>query len=214
MRRSARSALLFAVTSALAVAATGCGSHAKAPNDHVFYQNADQVAGPVQATEWAYPQLDAPAIAPLPPYDGISLFDGAVHISRPQPWVIRRAGSMPNRRYVEYASPHAYLFSVYEFADSVGSWDEVLDEYEDEATKAGAEILSKRVPMATTNAQGAAYVMKRAVPGAKGPVVNYSHEYVLRGAHRIVLAQIVHHSDMIDGVGPELRRVVETLEVY
>jgi hypothetical protein len=215
VRASRRPLFVVLAVGALAGTGLGCGSgHAATPQDHVFYQSNDVVAGPaVQSSEWAYPQLDAPSIPPLPAYDGVSLFYGGVHLSRPQTWTIRLAGGPPTRRYVEYVSPHAYLFSVYELSDSVGSWDDTLTEYENEATQAGAEFMSKRVPMAIANGQGLAYVVKRAVPGAKGPLVNYSHEYVLHGEHRIVLAQVVIHSPDIDVAASELRRVLETIEV-
>jgi hypothetical protein len=216
MWREARRALSLAFVAGLfAGGAPACASrHASSPQDRVFYQSNDAVIGPaVQATEWAYPALDAPANGPVDAYDGVSLFEGGVHLSRPRAWVIRLAGGTPARRYVQYVSPHAFLFAVYELADSVGSWANVLGEYEDEATKAGAEFLSKRVPMATANAQGLAYVVRRTVPGAKGPLVNYSHEYVVHGDHRIVLAQVVHHGEEIDGASAELRRVIETMEV-
>jgi hypothetical protein len=214
MWRVIRRALSVAFVSGALAGATGCGSHhAQGPQDHVFYQT-DSVAGPAaQATEWAYSPLDAPSVPPLSAYDGVSVFDGTVHLSRPRTWIVRSAGGPPKRRYVEYVAPHAYLFTMYELDDAVGSWSDVLAEYEDEATKSGAEFMSKRVPMATANGQGLAYVLKRTVTGAKGPLVNYSHEYIVHGDHRVVLAQIVHHAENVGAPGPELRRVLETMEV-
>jgi hypothetical protein len=197
-----------------AASVTGCASHkGQGPQDHVFFQTDVAQVGVAQTTEWAYSPLDAPQVPPLSAYDGVSVFDGSVHLSRPRTWIVRAAGGPPGRRFVQYDAPHAYLFSVYELEDSTSSWDDVLTEYEAEATKAGAEFMSKRVPMATANGQGLSYVLRRTVTGAKGPLVNYSHEYVLRGEHRIVLAQIVHHAEIVGVPGPELRRVLETMEV-
>ncbi|MGD0676372.1 MAG: hypothetical protein ABSC94_13215 [Polyangiaceae bacterium] len=215
MRRQKWPVLSLGFVACISAGATGCASgRATSSQDRVFYQTTDAVAGPAgRATEWAYPPLDAPAAPELPAYEGVSLFDGGVRLSRPEGWAIRLAGGPPGRRYVEYDSPHAYLFTVYELADSVDSWADVLTEYEGEAVKAGAEFLSQRVPMATANAQGLGYVLRRTVPGAKGPLVNFAHEYVLRGEHRIVLAQIVHHGAGVDGAGAELRRVFETFEI-
>lgn len=194
---------------------TGCGGGAQQNmNNHVFFQtDAVQQVGVAQTTEWAYSPLDAPSVPPLAAYDGVSVFDGTVHLSRPRTWIVRAAGGPPGRRFVEYDAPHAYLFALYELDDSVGDWNDVLNEYEAAATQAGGELLRKRVPMAIANGQGLSYLVRRTVTGAKGPLINYSHEYVLHGDHRVILAQIVHHADVVGAPGPELRRVIETMEV-
>jgi hypothetical protein len=213
--RRALDAVVLAGGVVLGVFVVGCGGGSQQQmNNHTFFQtDAVQNVGIAQNTESAYSPLDAPSVPPLAAYDGVSVFDGAVHLSRPRTWIVRSAGGPPGRRFIEYIAPHAYLFSVYEISDSMGDWNDMLNEYEAEATKAGGEFLSKRVPMAIANGQGLSYVVRRTVTGAKGPLINYSHEYVLRGDHRIILAQIVHHAEGVGGPGPELRRVIETMEV-
>jgi hypothetical protein len=208
-------AILAGASVCAMLGATGCASSSQQGMDnHVFFQtDAVQNVGVAQTTEWAYSPLDAPSVPPLAAYDGVSVFDGMVHLSRPRTWIVRSAGGPKGRRFVEYDAPHAYLFTLYEMSDSLGDWNDALNEYETEATKAGGEFLSKRVPMAIANGQGFAYVVRRTVTGAKGPLINYCHEYVLRGDHRIVLAQIVHHAEFVGAPGPELRRVIETMEV-
>jgi hypothetical protein len=120
----------------------------------------------------------------------------------------------PERRYVEYVSPNEYMVAVYELLESpLDPWREVEGRYEEGAKKAGADIVGERVPMATENAQGRAYLVRRPVAAAKGPLVNYSNEYLLRSDNRIVLVQIVHHGEKLAPVDDELRRVIETLEV-
>jgi hypothetical protein len=181
----------------------------------VFYQY--DTLGPVQAAkslEQHYPPLDQSETPPLPEYIGVSVLGDAIHISRPRDWVIRAGSVQPEHRYIEYVSPNEYIVAVYELVDSPrDAWLEVMGRYEDQAKKAGAELLGKRIPMATINAQGRGYFVRRAVAAAKGPLVNYSNEYLLRGEHRIVLLQIVHHEETLVPLDAELRRVVETLEV-
>jgi hypothetical protein len=193
----------------------GCSSAPEpiAFKNHVFYQYDTQGAS-TEGTEKRYPPLDKAEASPLPEYLGISLMDGAVHISRPKNWVIRAATTEPEHRYVEYVSPREYMVAVYELVEYTGDpWHDLMGRYEDAAKKAGADLLGQRVPMATANAQGRGYVVRRPVAAAKGPLVNFSNEYLLRSDHRVVLLQIVHHGEKLDQLGGELRRVVETFEV-
>jgi hypothetical protein len=120
----------------------------------------------------------------------------------------------PEHRYIEYVSPNEYMVAVYELVESpLDVWLEVMGRYEEQAKKSGANLLGQRVPMATANAQGRGYLVQRPVAAAKGPLLNYSNEYLLRGENRIVLLQIVHHDMKLAPMDAELRRMVETLEV-
>ncbi len=203
---------------ASAALCAGCSSAPEpvAFQNRVFYQY--DTLNPLvaaKALETAYPPLDKQETPPLPQYVGISLMDGVVHISRPRNWVIRAGSVQREHRYVEYVSPNEYMVSIYELVDSpVDPWRDVMGRYEDQAKKAGADLLGQRVPIATANSQGRAYLVRRPVAAAKGPFVNYANEYLLRSDHRLVLLQIVHQSESMKPVEDELRRVVETLEVY
>jgi hypothetical protein len=205
---------------ALAVAALGAVGCASSPEpvafqNRVFYQY-DTFASPksAKAFEAHYPPLDKTQSAPLPEYIGVSVLGDAVHLSRPRDWVIRSASLQDEHRFIEYVSPNEYMVAVYELVESpLDPWLEVMGRYEDQAKKAGADLLGQRVPMATENSQGRGYLVRRAVPAAKGPLLNYANEYLLRGERRIVLLQIVHHDEKLVPMDAELRRVVETLEV-
>jgi len=197
--------------------ATGCASapeHAAFENK-VFYQyDTLNPAVAAKALESPYPPLDKQEAPPLPQYVGISLMGGAVRISRPRDWVIRAGSTNAEHRWVEYVSPNEYMVAIYETVESPSErWFEVMDRYEDQAKKKGAELLGQRVPMATANAQGRAYLVRRAVAAAKGPMINYANEYILRSDHRIVLLQIVRHDQKLAPMDAELRRVVETFEL-
>ena len=78
----------------------------------------------------------------------------------------------------------------------------------------GAEIVGGRVPIATWNAQGRAYVLRRRIRGAKAPFENVSHEFLARSDARIALVQIVHQTPNIEPVTGELLRVVNRFELY
>lgn len=195
----------------------GCagGPPADAFRNKVFYEYGTLgQRGEPGAIERPYPPLDLAQSQALPEYVGVSLMGGAVHLSRPKNWVIRAANGYPEHRFVEYVSPNEYMVSVYELVESPDEpWLDIMTRYEDEAAHAGAEVVGERVPIATWNAQGRAYVVRRPVAAAKGPLVNYAHEYLLRSDRRVVLVQIVHHDEKLGELGTELRRFVETLEV-
>jgi hypothetical protein len=199
-----------------ALGACTSGPEHVAFENRVFYQyDTLNPAVAAKSLEAPYPPLDKAAAAPLPEYVGISLMDGVVHVSRPRDWVIRAGSTNREHRYVEYVSPNEYLVAIYELVESpLDPWHDIMDRYEDQAKKAGAELLGQRIPMATVNSQGRGYLVRRAVPAAKGPMINFSNEYLLRSDQRIVLLQIVHHDEKLAPMDAELRRVVETLEVY
>lgn len=213
---SRASALALAMAGSVA-ALGGCASGPEkvAFENKVFYQY--DTLNPAQAAkslEAHYPPLDKTESPPLPEYTGVSVLEDAVRISRPRDWVIRAGSAQAEHRYIEYVSPNEYMVAVYELVESpLDVWREVMDRYEEQAKKSGANLLGQRIPMATDNAQGRGYFVRRPVAAAKGPLVNYSNEYLLRGEHRIVLLQIVHHSENLAPMDAELRRVVETLQV-
>jgi hypothetical protein len=207
--------LLAAALACVPLAACSSAPEPVAFQNPIFYQY-DSLAGSAEAQslEQRYPPLDKSEAPPLPEYTGVAVLGGAVRISRPRDWVIRAGSLRPERRYVEWVSPNQYVVAVYELAESPDeTWRDVMARYEEQATKSGAELLGAHVPMATYNAQGRAYFVRRAVPAAKAPLVNHANEYLLRSSRRIVLLQIVHHDPDLDPIGAELRRVVETLQV-
>jgi hypothetical protein len=213
-----RSALLGAGGLAVVVLVTGCGSSTPelvAFENKTFYQyDSAGAGGDMTGFEQHYPPLDLSAKAPNPEYQGKTILGAGVHISRPTNWVIRAASNTPEKRYIEYVSPNEYIFSVYELVESpLDVWRDIMARYEDQAKQDGAEILGARVPMATWNAQGREYVVKRQVKAAKQPFVTLSREFLARGDHRLVLVQIVHQGDTLAPVSEELLRVVQTLEV-
>lgn len=199
----------------LALSAWGCG-HRPDPiafKNRVFYHYADPNADP-SAFEQRYPPLDLAEKEPNPEYIGVSLLEKTIHLSRPKNWVMRTASNMPAERYVEYISPNQYVFAIYERVDSPEDlWRDVLGRYEAEQQSSGAELLGGRVPVATWNAQGRSYLVRRFVEGAKSPYRNMAREYILRSDHRVVLMQIVYPTESIRPLHEELMRVVQTLEV-
>ena len=174
---------------ALAGSLSACGGAPEkvAFENKVFYQY--DTLNPAQAAkslEAHYPPLDQSESPPLPEYTGVSVLGDAVHISRPRDWVIRAGSIEAEHRYIEYVSPNEYMVAVYELAESpLDVWLEGMGRYEEQAKKSGAELLGQRVPMATANTQGRGYFVRRPVAAAKGPLLNYSNEYILRGDRRI-----------------------------
>ncbi len=211
-------ALLCGAIGCAALGASGCSS-GPAPiayENRVFY-NYGFGGGPADAAafEKPYPPLDLAEKAPNPEYIGVCVVGGYVCISRPRNWVIRAANNQPGSRFIEYVSPNEYIFAIYERRDPPDElWRDVLDRYEEDAKKAGAELLGSRIPVATWNAQGRAYVVKRPVAAAKQPFINMSRELLLRNESRVVLIQIVHQGSSIAPVSDELYRTVQTLRVY
>lgn len=189
----------------------GCKSSAPSGTDNrTFYQN-DELAPKSARAERPYPPLD---LKGPDEYMGVAVLDGSVRLSRPVNWTIRRVSLAKERRFIEYASPHNFLFSVYERLDDSGDdWGDILARYEEDAKASGAELVGGRVPVATHNAQGREFIMKRTVKAQKAPYTNVSHEVVLRGSKHVALIEIVHQGETLEPVTKELLRVMETLEV-
>lgn len=196
------------------VLAAGCGGGiaSVAEKNKTFYAYDTAGQDLVDLFERPYPPLDLRAEPPKLEYRGVSVLNGRVHVSRPKEWVLRKASNEPGRRYVQYVSPKEYVFAVYEWPDRPDApWREVIGRYEDAAKASHAELLERRVPMATWNAQARAYVVRRRVPASKQPFINTSLELLARSERRIVLVQIVHQGEAVQELAGELLRVVETL---
>src|SRR5262249_48394853 len=133
------------VSLATALFAAGCASAPEhvAFENKVFYQyDTLNPAVAAKALETAYPPLATQEARPLPQYVGISLMNGAVHISRPRDWVIRAGSTNAEHRWVEYVSPNEYMVAIYETVESPSEpWHVVMGRYEDQAKKNGAELL-------------------------------------------------------------------------
>jgi hypothetical protein len=151
---------------------------------------------------------------PLVSYRGVTVVRGGVHLSRPANWMLREGDNTPGRAFVQYISPNAYTFSIYERPESSEElWRDVMRRFEDDTRSLGAKVVGGRVPLATQVGQGRAYTVERQVEAAKSPLASRSREYLVRGATRIVLVQVVHEGDDLSTISQELLRVVGTLEV-
>lgn len=206
----------FVLAASVAASASACahGPEPVAFDNRVFYHYTDQDTD-VSPFEQRYPPLDLEERAPNPEYIGVSIIGANIHLSRPKNWVIRTASNQPEQRYIEYVSPNEYVFAIYERVDSPRDlWRDVMARYEAGVKADGAELLGARVPISTWNAQGRAYVVRRAVQGAKNPFVSVSREYLARSDERVVLVQIVHQTNTLRPVNDELLRVIETLEIH
>jgi hypothetical protein len=199
------------------VVVVGCsGAQETAKQNRTFYDWA-VATGPGGAVEFEqpYPPLDLAGGASLPDYKGITVLRGGVHLSRPKNWMLRDGNNQPGQAFIVYSSPNAYAVGLYERPDSPEEpWREVFEHYEDDASSVGAKILGGRVPMATQGGgQGRAFSVERQVDATKRPLASHSREYLIRGATRIVLVQVVHEGADLSGIDHELSRVVQTLEV-
>lgn len=194
----------------------GCGGASdNATRNRTFYDWSS--AGPGNTTaqfEQRYPPLDFAEKLPNPEYIGVSIVRGGVRLSRPKEWMVREASNEPGRAYIQYTSPNAYSFGIYERPDSPDDlWRDILNRYEDDVASVGAKVVGKRVPVATWRGQGRAYSIERKVEAAKRPLISRAREVVVRGEHRVVIVQIVHDGEDLSGIDAELARVVGTLEV-
>ena len=200
---------------ALSVASCGGGSAAASKN-RTFYDWTVATAGgeAAQAVEQRYPPLDLGAAATTPEYLGYTVLLGGVHLSRPKTWMLRDGNNSPGQAFVRYVSPKAYSFALYERPESPSElWRDVMKRFEDDARASGAKITGKRIPMSTALGQGRAYSIERSVEAPKRPLMSHSREVLIRGEHRIILAQIVYDGDSLESVDDELMRVIATLEI-
>jgi hypothetical protein len=190
------------------------GARDTAERNRTFYDWSSAGPGTTAQFEQRYPPLDFAERPPNPEYMGVTIVRGGVRLSRPKEWMVREASNEPARAYIQYTSPNAYSFGIYERPDSPQDlWLDILTRYEDDVASVGAKAIGKRVPVATWRGQGRAYSIERKVEAAKRPFISRSREIVLRGEHRVVIVQIVHDGEDLAGVDAELARVIGTLEV-
>ena len=203
------------LSTSLSVLSCGAGSPAAAKN-RTFYDWAVATSGGegAQAFEQRYPRLDLSGSERIPEYLGYTVLLGGVHLSRPKTWMLRDGNNSPGQAFVRYVSPSAYSFALYERPESPSElWRDVMKRFEDDTRAAGAKILGKRIPTSSALGQGRAYTIERSVQAPKRPLMSRSREVLLRGEHRIILAQIVYEGDDLDSVDAELLRVMATLEI-
>ncbi len=190
-----------------------CKSGPNPLDNRVFYQ-WDDLADPGYY-EKPFPALNHAAIGDSAAFRGVTILDGDANIARPINWMVRRASYQKYQSFIEYVSPNEYSFSVFVREDkSCASWDDVIKHYKEDAKKAGAEIMGEPVPMATWNAQGREFVVRRRMRGETAAFSNMSLEYLLKGDKHYLLAQIVHQSQSPAEVSTELEHVMKTFQAF
>jgi hypothetical protein len=202
----------------LSATAVGCGSGAPeiAVKNRVFYDWPSAASSGSAGGEYEqpYPRLDLQAAPSSLDYMGVTIVRGGVHLSRPKDWRIREASNEPGRAFIQYISPRALSFAIYERPDSPEElWRNVMARYEREVSSVGAKITGGGVPFATWKGQGRAYTVQRKVDSGKQPFVGYAREILLRGEGRVVLVQVVRQRGELGDIDQEMLRVVSTLEV-
>jgi hypothetical protein len=204
-----------AVAALLALPLLACGGAPSAPKtDEVFYLHGGGVIDKNKSWEVYFPKLDRNKTTQLPRFVGVGVLDGDVRFSRPIDWSLRDADSTPERRFIAYQSPRQFTFSILERVDPEGdAWPEVLRRYEQETRAEGAKILASRLPTATANGQGRAYVLRSSVKGKPTNFDAFSTEILVRSERRILLVQVVHR-ESIDTIADEVATAVSSLLVY
>jgi len=194
----------------------GCGaaatSNADATKNRTFYDWS--LGDGSQAFEHAYPRLNWPEKTQSPRFIGVSVLKDQVYFSRPSNWRIRNASNRPGEPYIQYISPNAYSFAIYQRRDPPDDpWQAIIDRYTADVESVGAKIVGRLVPMATSNGQGRAFTVERSVEAAKRPLEGTSREIVLRSGKMVVLVQIVHQEQNLEAVDDELLRAVATIHL-
>jgi hypothetical protein len=192
---------------------TGACAARRTEENHTFFQT-DETGGGATPFEVAVPALDLPAQPGGTIYVGVAVLGSSVRFSRPSNWRVRRASTAPGHRFIEYVSPHEYLFAVYERSDSTtcSSWSDVLPQYEDDAKK-HVEWEGKAIPIAGYDTQGREYVLRRKVRGQRAPYVNTSREFIFQGRHSYALVEFVHQGQSDASLEAELLKTVRSLSV-
>jgi hypothetical protein len=201
---------------ASAVGTSSCAETAASPRTTVFDPTAAvagaaavDVASSANSVETPYPPLDRPVTGEGSAWIGVSVLGGGVRFARPVRWRIRDAALDPGRALVRYVSPSAYSFAIYERSDAPDDlWRDIQQRYEAGVLHAGARIAERAVPMATQSAQGRAYVIERREPHA-----SRSWEYLLRGAHRVVLVQVVTAEPDLARLDRDLLSILNSMEI-
>jgi len=193
------------------------GGSASAVQNRTFYDWQVATAGgelAQQAFEQRYPPLDLGPVGDNPEYLGYTVLRGGVHVSRPKDWKLRDGDNSAGQAFIRYISPNAYSFALYERPEAPTElWLDVMRRFEDDTRASGAKILGKRIPTSSALGQGRAYTVERSVDAPKRPLLSHSREILLRGEHRIILAQVVYEGDGLESIDSELLRVLSTLEI-
>lgn len=192
----------------------GCGGAPTAPSsDDVFYLHGNGLVDKNRTWESYYPRFDAEKTPRLPRLVGVGVLEGDVRFARPTDWNVRAADYTPEHRYISYQSPRQFTFSIYERVDASGeTWADVEKQYEKETLEQGSNILASRLPVATANAQGRAYLLHTAVR-AKPNFDGYATEILVRSHERVLLVQVIHRQDM-GTIMDELTAVLDSMVVY
>lgn len=198
------------------LAVSACGGAGEPPVRRTVFDPTAANVAPVDVTsnavsdlETAYPPLDRAETPGGVPWVGVTVVRGGVRLSRPTRWTIRDAGVDPGHAYIQYVSPNAYSFAIYERSDApTDLWRDVEQRYEDDVAAAGAKVVGKRVPVATATNQGRAYTIER-----KTPLASRSREFLVRSDHRVVLVQIVSQDEDLSRLSAEILEVMSHLEV-
>jgi hypothetical protein len=198
----------------LAAALAACGGSPTAPaQDQVFYLHGTKPVDKSSRFETYFQPLDADATVRTPRIVGVGVMAGDVRLGRPIDWYVRSADNTPQLRHISYQSPRQFLFSIYERIDSPQeTWTDVERRYEADVAAEGSTILAGRMPVATANTQGRAYVIKTRVP-VKPEYQNYAHEVLIRGDHRLMLVQVIH-GDSVESIEDEVAAVLKSITVY
>jgi hypothetical protein len=209
--RAARATL--AAAAALLTAA--CGGSPSAPaTDNIFYLHGGGVVDRNFSWETYFKPLDQPATERNPRIVGVGVLGGDVRLGRPIDWHVRSADLSPHHRFISYQSPRQFIFSVYERIDSPeDTWTDVERRYEADVAAQGSMILAGRMPVATANTQGRAYLLRTKVP-AKPEYLNNSREVLIRGDHRLMLVQVVHTGESVESIEDEVATVLKSITVY
>jgi len=207
---------LRAFVAVWAIASSACGGAAAPPVRQTVFDPTASAAtalpvevGTAGTLEIPYPPLDRPETPGSGSWIGVTALRGGVRFARPSHWMIRDASVDPGHAYIEYVSPSAYSFAIYERSDApTDLWRDVQLRYEKDVESAGAKIVGRHVPMATGTNQGRAYTIER-----KAPLPSRSREWLLRSDRRVVLVQVVTQDQDLSRIGNEVLEVLSHLEV-
>jgi hypothetical protein len=163
--------------------------------------------------ETYFQPLDAAATPRTPRVVGVGVLSGDVRLGRPIDWYVRSADNTPQMRHISYQSPRQFLFSIYERVDPPQeTWTDVVRRYEADVAAEGSTILAGRMPVATANTQGRAYLLKTRVP-VKPAYQSYAHEVLIRGDRRLLLVQVIHDEN-VEAIEDEVAAVLKSITVY
>ena len=195
-------------------ALAGCGGSPTAPaQDQVFYLHGTKPVDKNSLFETYFKPLDEEPTVRTPRIVGVGVMNGDVRLGRPIDWYVRSADYTPQQRHISYQSPRQFLFSIYERVDSPeDTWTDVERRYEADVAAEGSTILAGRMPVATANTQGRAYILRTRVP-VKPEYQNYAHEVLIRGDHRLMLVQVIH-GENVEAIEDEVNEVLKSITVY